>query len=395
VFRTYQAVLQPTRGQGLRLERLLSAQRELYNAALEERIGVWSRQRRSVSRSEQFRALTGWEHPVLEFGVCPARGTLTRLDRAFAAFYRRCRRGQIPGFPRFKSAARWASVEYPEARCWRIEREQRGTGRVYLKGVGSVRFRGSRRGLRGTPKTLTVRREGNRWRINVFCADVSTQTLTPTDAAVGVDLGVRELVATSDGELVANPRHLRRALELLAVAQRKTAARTRGSARRRQAAAAVGRLHRKIAYQRRDLAHQVSRHLVNTYGVIVFENLEIKNMVRRPTPRPNEQGGHDPNGAAAKAGLNREILSAGWGQLLRFVVYKAEEAGRETIAVNARYTSQTCAECGHVDRGNRDGTAFCCRRCAHTAHADVNAARNIVRAGLAQRSEREADLHVA
>jgi putative transposase len=395
VFRTYQAVLQPTAGQGLRLARLLGAQRELYNAALEERIGVWRWEHRSVSRFEQFRSLTGWEHPVLEFGICAARGTLTRLDRAFTGFYRRCRAGQTPGFPRFRSAARLDSVEYPDAVCWKIEHQRLGTGRIYLRGVGSVRFRGAKRGPRGTPKTLTVRREGNRWRVTVFCAQAPAQPLEPTDAVVGIDVGVSELVATSDGELVSNPRHLRRALDRLANAQRRVAGRTRGSGRRRQAAGAVGRLHRKIAHQRRDLAHQVSRRLVNAYGLIVYEDLEIKNMVRRPAPRPNQQGGHDPNRAAAKAGLNREILAAGWGQLLRFVAYKAAEAGRETIAVNPRHTSQTCAECGHVDARNRDATAFCCRRCGHAAHADVNAALNILRAGLAQRSAREADQHAA
>ena len=157
MFRTYQAVLQPTAGQGLRLARLLGAQRELYNAALEERIGVWRWEHRSVIRFEQFRSLTGWAHPVLEFGVCAARGTLTRLDRAFQGFYRRCRTGAAPGFPRFKSAARWHSIEYPDASGWKIEYEQRGTGRISLKGVGVVRFRGAKRGLPGSPKTLTVR----------------------------------------------------------------------------------------------------------------------------------------------------------------------------------------------------------------------------------------------
>jgi putative transposase len=229
VFRTYQAVLKPTTGQRLRLDQLLGAQRELYNAALEERIGVWRWEHRSVSRFEQLGHLTGWEHPVLEFGICAARGTLTRLDRAFTGFYRRCRRGETPGFPRFKGASRWDSVEYPDLSGWKIEHQQRGTGRIYLKGVGSVRFRGAKRGLWGNPKTLTVRREGNRWRITVFCADVAARRLEPTDAVVGIDVGVSELVATSDGELVTNPRHLRRALDRLAAAQRKVAGRTRGS----------------------------------------------------------------------------------------------------------------------------------------------------------------------
>jgi hypothetical protein len=161
-------VLQPTVRQADAMERLLASHRELYNAALEERIGAWRWEQRSMNRFEQFKALTGWDHPMLEFGTCPARGTLTH----------------------------------------------NGVGRLHLHGVGSVRFRGARRGIRGNPKTLMVRREGDRWRITVFCTDVPAESLEPTQAAVGIDLGVTELVATSDGELIGNPRHLRRSLDL-------------------------------------------------------------------------------------------------------------------------------------------------------------------------------------
>ena len=395
MFRAFQVVLQPTAGQAAALQRLLDAQRELYNAALEERIGVWRHEHRTVTRFEQFRGLTGWDHPVLDFGVCPARGTLTRLDRAFKAFHQRCRDGATPGFPRFKSTTRWDSVEYPDTSCWQVTQTSGAVGRVTLKGVGGVRWRGSRRGIRGTPNTLTLRRCGRRWIITVFCGDVPAQPLEPSDAAVGVDVGVSELVATSDGVLVGNPRHLRRSLDRLAEAQRVVAGRRRGSMRRRQAAERVARLHRKIANQRRDHAHQVSRRLVNRYGTIVHEDLKIPNMVRRPAPRPNDDGGFDPNGAAAKGGLNREILAAGWGLLLRCITYKAEEAGRDVITVNPRHTSQTCHSCGNVDPENRHATQFRCTRCGHVDHADNNAARNILRAGLAHRHERQADNNVA
>lgn len=383
--RAHQGKLAPTARQEQRLGELLAAQRELYNAALEERRGAWRWERRSVSRFEQFHELTGWEHPALEFGVVPARGTLTRLDRAFRAFYLRVRAGARPGFPRFKSARRFDSVEYPDRGCWRIE-----GGRLYLMGVGHLRFRTSRRGIRGEPKTLTVRQEGNRWRFTVFCVDVPEQRLEPTGRQLGIDLGINELVATSDAELVANPRLLGRSRDRLAEAQRLVAGRQRGSHRRAKAAARVGALHRRLARQRRDHHHQLSRRLVNAYELIAHEALQISNLTRRPVPRPNDLGSHDPNGARAKAGLNREILSAGWGQLLRMIAYKAEEAGRTVIAVDPKHTSRTCHECGHVDAANRAGTAFRCRRCGHRAHADINAARNILRAGLALRHEREA-----
>jgi putative transposase len=142
--------------------------------------------------------------------------------------------------------------------------------------------------------------------------------------------------------------------------------------------------HRKIANRRHDFAHQVSRRLVNDHDLIVYEDLKIKNMTRRPKPRPDQQGGYEPNGATAKAGLNRSIHDAGWGELRAMIDYKAESAGREVIAVDPRNTSRTCSGCGHVSAGNRHGAVFRCQRCGHEAHADVNAAENILRAGRAR-----------
>lgn len=115
MFRTFEAVLAPTVGQQAKLGRLFRLQCELYNAALEERRGVWKQNGRSVSKFEQFKGLSGFEHPVMGYGVVPARGTLTRLDRAFQAFFRRVKSGERAGFPRFKPSVRWSSVEYPDS----------------------------------------------------------------------------------------------------------------------------------------------------------------------------------------------------------------------------------------------------------------------------------------
>lgn len=384
--RAYQGLLQPTARQERRLYELLEAQRELYNAALEERRGAWRWERRSVTRFEQFGELTGWDDPLLAFGVVAARGTLTRLDRAFQGFYRRVRAGQRAGFPRFKAAHRFDSVEYPERSSgWRID-----ANRLYLKSIGSIRFRASKRGILGAPTTLTVRKEGRRWRFTVFCRQVPERRGEPTGTQVGIDLGVHVLVATSTGDLILNPRWMHRSLDRLADSQRLVAGRRRGSSRHRKATERVAAIHRKVARQRRDMHHQLSRRLVDSFDVIVHEALQISNMTRRPKPRPNTDGGHDPNRAGAKAGLNREIQSAGWGQLLRMIAYKAEEAGRTVIAVAPRNTSRTCHRCGSVDPANRASSVFRCTNCGFEAHADINAARNILRAGLAQRQAREA-----
>jgi putative transposase len=126
-------------------------------------------------------------------------------------------------------------------------------------------------------------------------------------------------------------------------------------------------------------------------GLLDCERRNSRDVVLRPRPRPDGDGGHQPNGAAAKAGLNKSILDAGWGLFLRILSAKAESAGRQVIAVDPRHTSQRCAQCGHTEAGNRASQAeFRCLACGHHAHADVNAARNILRAGLVLQEAQQA-----
>jgi putative transposase len=384
--RSYRYLLQPTVRQRAGLDDLLRRQCELYNAALEDRRGAWQWERRSVSYVDQCRTLTGLRGvrpDVLGEGVTVCRGTLKRLDRAFGAFYRRCRAGQTPGFPRFKSVRRWDSVQWEDRCGWRLDEGRR---RLHLYGLGDVKVR-FHRPLRDTPKAITVVREGRRWWVSVRCVDVPAEPLPETGRSVGIDLGVCALVATSDGALLVEGRFGRQAAERLAVAQQDLSRKRRGSHRRRKAVERVVGAHRKVRNQRKDLAHKLSRGLVDDYDLIVHEDLQIANMVRRPKAKPAEDGSYLPNGAAAKGGLNRSTHDAGWGQLLSFVAYKAEDAGREVITVDPRHTSQRCSQCGHIAAANRVTQAtFHCRACGLQAHADVNAAVNILRAGRAQQA---------
>jgi putative transposase len=255
--------------------------------------------------------------------------------------------------------------------------------RVYFKGVGHIRVH-QHRAVRGRVKTITAKRENGRWYVIVSCDDVPAQPLQPAGAAVGIDMGVASFLATSDGAHVPNPRHLAASADQLTAAQRDLARKKRGSNRRKKAVAKVARLHGKVRRQRLDHAHKTALALVRDHDLIAHEDLQLINMTRRPRPRPDGDGGHQPNGAAAKAGLNKSILDAGWGLFLRILSAKAESAGRAVIAVDPRHTSQRCAQCGHTAAGNRVSQAeFRCLACGHHAHADVNAARNILRAGLA------------
>ncbi len=386
--RTFRFRLHPTSRQTQTLLRQLDLQRELYNAALEERIGAWKWERRSVSYVDQCRTLTGLSDlrpEVTASGVTLCRGTLKRLDRAVIAFYRRVKRGETPGFPRFKPAQRFNSLQWEDTSGWKVKAADR---RLYLLGVGEVKVN-YHRPLQGTPKAITVQREGTKWWLSVRCVDVPAMLLTPTGREVGIDLGVTNLVATSDGKRVEGEHFGSRARDQLADAQRKLATKQRGSRRRRRQVEEVARLHHRVANQRMNAAHELSRQLVNDYDLIVLEDLAITKMARAPRakPDPDRPGAFLPNGAKAKAGLNRSIHDAGWGTLASLLSYKAESAGRIMVTVNPRYTSQTCAECGHVEAGNRVSQAvFRCLSCAHVAHADVNAARNILRAGRARQA---------
>ncbi|HEV3452667.1 MAG TPA: transposase [Acidimicrobiia bacterium] len=381
--RSFRFKLSPTAHQEAALVGLLGLQCELYNAALEERRGAWRWEHRSVSYFEQCRTLTGLRGvrpEVLAAGVTVCRGTLRRLDRAFAAFYRRCRAGQRPGFPRFRPVSRWDSLQWEDRTGWRIDEAAR---RIHLLGVGALKLR-LHRPIRGTAKAITVRREGRRWWITIRCVDVPAEPLPATGRQVGIDLGVTVLVATSDGDLLTKDRPAARAAARLASAQRALASKQRGSKHRRRAAEHVADLHRHIRNCRTDTLHKLSRRLVDDHDLIAHEALVVSNLVRRPKPRPDPSSGYQPNGAAAKTVLNRSIHDAGWGRLVAMITYKAESAGRTVIAVDPHNTSRTCAYCGHVSAGNRRGAVFECQACGHHAHADTNAARNILRAGRAQ-----------
>jgi len=313
--RTFRYPLHPTKLQSQSLILQLTYQCELYNAALEERIGAWKWERRSVSYFDQCRTLTGLKNvrPEVVFsGVVLCRGTLKRLDRAYFEFFRRVKRGETPGFPRFKPASRFYSLQWGDRGGWKLKTHHR---RLYLKGIGEIKAN-FHRPFSGDPKAITVKREGAKWWLNVHCVNVPAMPLERTSCEIGIDLGVVNQIATSDGECKKGQQFGTKGRKNLARAQRELATKQRGSNRRGHQVEEVARLHRKIKNQRSDAAHKLSRHLVNDYDFIALEDLKITKMVRAPRGRPDPEkpGAFLPNGASKKAGLNRSIYDAGWGQ---------------------------------------------------------------------------------
>ncbi|MFF8431991.1 RNA-guided endonuclease InsQ/TnpB family protein [Streptomyces sp. NPDC016566] len=396
MIRSYKFLLRPTTRQAVALGEMLRDHCSLYNGALQERRDAWrhgSKTRiRYGDQSAQLKEIRVFA-PERQgrWSFSSQQATLRRLDNAFQAFFRRVKAGQTPGYPRFKGIGHFDTVVFPkdgDGCRWDSTPHEPHT-RVCIRGVGHVRVH-QHRPVRGRVKTISVKREGNCWYVVLSCDDVPAEPLPPTGAVVGIDVGITHFLTTSDGEHVANPRFLDAAAVELADAQRHLATfpkRTRQRTKKHRAAARkVAKLHSKIRRQRLDFHHKTGLALVRDHDAIAHERLNTAGMTRAPKPKPDPAtpGAFLPNGAAAKAGLNRTILDAGWAQFLGILANKAESAGRLLVPVDARNTSRTCLACGHVAKENRATQAkFECVTCGFTANADHVGATNVLnRAGL-------------
>ncbi|MFF0549661.1 RNA-guided endonuclease InsQ/TnpB family protein [Streptomyces sp. NPDC004311] len=394
MIRAFKFLMRPTVGQAIALGEMLRDHSSLYNGALQERRDAWRHSSKtSITYGQQsaqlkeIRAFDPERHGRWSFSSQQA--TLRRLDKAFAAFFRRVKAGEKPGYPRFRSGKRFDTVEFPkdgDGCRWDATPHDPVT-RVRLQGVGHVKVH-QHRPVVGKVKTVSVKREGRRWYVILTADRAQPEPLAPTGSVVGIDMGIANFLADSGGEFVANLRHGEKAAEKLEAAQQALSRCKRGSKRRRKAVETVARLHRKVRRQRLDHAHKTALALVREHDFIAHEDLKIRNMSKAPAPKPDPDrpGSFLPNGAAAKAGLNRSIADAGWGVFLQILTAKAECAGREVMAVDPRNTSRRCPECGHTAKENRPTQEkFHCVGCGHQAHADTVGALNVLRAGLVRR----------
>ncbi|MGW4393386.1 RNA-guided endonuclease InsQ/TnpB family protein [Streptomyces sp. NPDC004685] len=399
MIRAYKFLMRPTQGQAGALAEMLRDHCSLYNAALQERRDAYRHASKTTVRygqqSAQLKDIRAFD-PERQgrWSFSSQQATLRRLDKAFAAFFRRVKAGDKPGYPRFRSGKRFDTVEFPkdgDGCRWDASPHDPVT-RVRLQGVGHVKAH-QHRPVVGKVKTVSVKREGKRWYVVLTAEQEQPEPLAETGSAVGVDMGIANFLADSNGEFVPNPRHGRKGAARLQAAQRALTRCKRGSKRRRKAVETVARLHRKVRRQRLDHAHKTALDLVREHDFIAHEDLKIRNMSKAPAPKPDPEqpGAFLPNGAAAKAGLNRSIADAGWGVFLQILTAKAESAGREVMAVDPRNTSRRCPACGHTAKENRPTQEkFHCQACAHQAHADTVGALNVLRAGLVRRDANRA-----
>ena len=382
--KTFKYRLKPMSAQARALAVVLWRCRELYNAGLEERKAAWEKCGVSVTFVRQSAQLPGLKEVRPEYQNINAQvlqDVLHRLDKAYQAFFRRVAAGEKPGYPRFHGEDRYHSFTYPQV--GEHGGAQVDNGFLVLAKIGRVAVRWSRP-LEGTPKTVTISREAEGWYVSFSCVEVPTQPLPLTGRETGIDMGLKVILVTAEGEMVATPRHYRRAEQRLAKAQRRVARRKKGSNRRKKAAVLLAKAHHHVKRQRTNHHHKTALALVRAYDAIYHEAIQPANLSRRPAALPVGNGGNVPNGASRKAGLNKSIRDAGWGHFLSILAFKAACAGKRVEAVNPAYTSQDCSGRGARVPKSLSTRTHVCPSCGLALDRDANAARNILRAGQAR-----------
>jgi putative transposase len=375
--------LYPTDSQVERLHFMLDVTRQTYNALLEERRYAWTARRIAVTSAAQYAEITALRREDARFGAVYREcvdAVLHRLDLAYEAFFRRVKRGETPGFPRYKAASRWRQLTFPHgSRALKFNATQ---SRVRIPGVGTVGVRKGR--LVPAFGRAFVYEKNGRWYALFECTR-DPAPLPSTGHIIGVDRGVHVLAATSDGELLANGKYgerLRRvvrghqrALETATERDEQGRCINRSDAKRMTLVRRLARAKEREANARLDHAHKAALRLIRSADVIGLEDLNVSQMTRSAKGTVASPG----RNVAAKAGLNRAMLDAGFGLLRRLIGEKAAYAARRVIEVDPKFSSQTCRHCRHVSAKSRRRRRFRCVACGWSAHADVAAALEICR----------------
>lgn len=359
VRKSFQFRLYPTKKQTKALQSLLDECRWLYNELLAQRKLAYEDLEMSLTKYQQFMflPLLKEERPTLENVHSQVlQNVVDRLDKAFQAFFRRCKTGENPGFPRFRGVHRYNSFSYPQSGFALVGNE------IKISKIGKIRVK-MHRHIEGEIKTCTLKKtaSGN-WDISLSC-EVEVSPQPPKEEAIGIDVGLKHFATLSNGKEIPNPRFFSQGEKVLAKAQRALSKLKKGTFERRKKGKAVAKIHEKIRNQRKDFCHKESKKIIEQYQYICVEDLNIKKMV---------EGSH----------FAKNIIDVSWNQFRQFLTYKAAEAGRKLGLVNPAYTTQDCSQCGHREAKLLSDRQHCCVQCGYKASRDLNAAENILALGL-------------
>lgn len=379
IHRAFRYKLSPTPKQEVLFRQFAGVVRLVYNLALEQRRDWWRHYQRHmggklnyVAQARELTMLRAEFDWIAAVHVTPQQQALRDLDRAYVNFF--SGRAGYPS-PRRKGvndAFRFQGREIETKRLngkWSAAR---------LPKIGWVKFRNTRP-LRGRVQNVTIGPSADGWHV-AFACEIEHTAPSNDLPAVGIDRGVANTLTLSTGEHLRLPGSIEKIERAKRRAQRTMSRRKRGSTRYAKARRRVAALQARAARIRQDWRHKASLALSRSYGTVVLEDLAIRNMTRSAKGTTEAPG----TKVLQKAGLNRAILDQGWYGFETVLAYKLEERGGHLCKVDPRHTSQTCSACGAVDRESRKSQAsFHCCTCGFRAHADHNAAINILRRNTA------------
>lgn len=358
MLKSYKYRLYPTKKQSDFLIVQLDGHRFLYNQALAERKEIYEKEKRGISYTDQAtRLLPQLKKESDKLFTCnysSLQQTLRRLDKSFKAFFRRIKAGEKPGYPRFKPADRFNTINYAVLGdgC------QIKDNRLYIQNAGHIKVKWHRQ-ISGNIKTLSVTRRNNKWYV-IFSVEFENIPLPKTGKKIGIDMGLEKFITSSDGQYKGSPdKFLKKSEKRLISASQRLSRRKKGSNRRKKARALLANIHEKINNQRLDSYHKKTCELVKNYDSFTVEKLNIRNMVKN----------HH---------LAKSISDAAWGMFLSILKSKAENAGRKFIEVSPRNTSQMCYSCGQIVKKSLSVRVHKCPHCGLILDRDINAAINIL-----------------
>ncbi len=360
MLKTFQYRLYPTPHQETLLENTLEECRWLYNHLLEQRKTTYEATGKGVtfySQTEQITLLKESRSALKTVYSQVLQNVAVRIDLAFKAFFRRVKAREKPGYPRFKSRYRYHSFTYSQF-GFTCNKDS-----VTLSKIGVIKAV-IHHWLRGTPKTCTIRRSSTGKWYATFVCEVGAPKLLPTNTKqVGIDVGLTTFATLSDKTEIKRQRFFKTDEKELTKVQRKLSKEKIGTPERDRRRKPVSRIHERIKFRRHNFAHQESRKVVNKYGFIAVEDLEVNRMVHSTC-------------------YAKSIYDAAWSLFFTLLLYKAANAGRTIVRVNPAYTSQDCSTCGHRQKLTLSDRVYNCPCCKLIIGRDLNASLNILRLGL-------------
>lgn len=350
----------PIKSQTSKLKETLELCRWVYNETLALRKNAWESEQKRISYFDSKKMIPIWKKDKPELKNVHShtlQDVTMRVDLAFQAFFRRVKAGETPGFPRFKGKGWYDSITYLQS-GFALENNI-----LTLSKIGDIKVK-LHRPIEGNIKRLTIRRTvTQKWYVSVLTDNDSYNPREPSDKSIGIDVGLTTFAALSNGTFIKNPKFYVKEQKNLAKIQRKHSKAIKGTPERKKALKVLCRVHERITNKREDFTQKLSKTLVDNFGIICFEDLNITKMIKNPK-------------------YAKGIMDAAWNKLVTYTSYKAENAGRNVVLVNPYNTSQMCSRCGNLVEKDITVRTHKCPFCNLSINRDFNASINILRLGI-------------